>query len=103
MVVTYLGAVPLAHHGIPLPQSSDLGVTASTYASFAEIMTGFSFGALAVYLAYERSKGSHSDEGEDSPDAGDSEQAHRPPAYRDLHGRPPTEVGQEHPVRRDQV
>jgi hypothetical protein len=41
-------------------QSSDLGAIASTFASFAEIMTGFSFAALAIYLAYEYALGRHS-------------------------------------------
>jgi hypothetical protein len=48
--------------GTSSTNSSDLGVTASTYTSFAEIMTGFSFAALAIYLAYESSPGRHSAE-----------------------------------------
>src|SRR5215469_14061216 len=35
---------------------ADLGVTASTYATFAEIMTGFSFAALAIYLGFDSAR-----------------------------------------------
>jgi len=48
--------------GTSSTSSSDLGVTANTYTSFAEIMTGFSFAALAIYLAYESSTGKHNAE-----------------------------------------
>ncbi|HEV2377220.1 MAG TPA: hypothetical protein VGS19_34290 [Streptosporangiaceae bacterium] len=103
MGVTSSGATPFTHYVMPLPQSSDLGVTASTYASFAEIMTGFSFAALAIYLAYERSEGSHSADGKRGPGGPENENERQPPAYRDLRGRLPVEVGQEYPIRRDQV
>jgi hypothetical protein len=53
--------LPVAR-GASSTNSSDLGVTANTYTSFAEIMTGFSFAALAIYLAYESSPGKHNAE-----------------------------------------
>lgn len=82
--------------------SVDLGVTANTYASFAEIMTGFSFAALAIYLAYEASKGAHSQESKANT-AQLSSREHR--GTRDSDGRQkhPIEVGKEYPIRRTDV
>ncbi|MBO0833789.1 MAG: hypothetical protein J2P29_17650, partial [Actinobacteria bacterium] len=88
------------------PSPADLGLIASSFASFAEIMTGFSFAALAIYLAYESSKGKHADNdethtiqvGEDSPDAKDWRNTKQGGRQRN-----PVEVAAHHEVRRSDV
>lgn len=99
-------ALPLAVR-LPVVTPADLGVTASTYASFAEIMTGFSFAAIAIYLAYESAKGKHSTEGKDKQEdnAGETEHSSRN-RYNTKEGskqKLPVVVGREYPIRRTQV
>jgi hypothetical protein len=84
------------------PSDTDLGVTANTFASFAEIMTGFSFAALAIYLAYESAKGKHSADQKEAEARGPGRNERD---TRDAKGDhlPPSRVGAEHPIRRTQV
>jgi hypothetical protein len=88
----------------PSPSSvspSDLGVTASSYASFAEIMTGFSFAALAIYLAYESSTGRHSTEESEDENSGGNDDS--PIRWENVKGKLPVQVGIEYPIRRTKV
>jgi hypothetical protein len=105
----------MGRNGIMLPQggalasyatsamtSPDLGVTASTYASFAEIMTGFSFAALAIYLAYESAKGAHSAEAK-AGKARYSDRKNRRNTKENDKQENPIRVGKKHPIRRTEV
>jgi hypothetical protein len=95
-------AAPLPSLSPSPVNSADLGVTASSFASFAEIMTGFSFAALVIYLAYESGNGRHrAIETTSAP-----KKSGRNP--RDTKGDdnkqlPPLQVGMEHPIRRTEV
>jgi hypothetical protein len=99
-------ALPLAGR-FPVITPTDLGVTASTYASFAEIMTGFSFAAIAIYLAYESAKGKHSTEAKDRQEdnAGEIQRSSKDRYNTEEDGKqkPPVVVGREYPIRRTQV
>lgn len=98
-LISLQGALPTSH--IPASQvSADVGSTASTYASFAEILTGFSFAALAIYLAYEPARGAHSEVTNSS--RGQVKSKYR---TKDSFGnqKHPFQVARECPIRRTQV
>lgn len=93
------GSVATSH--ISRLASADLSSTASTYASFAEILTGFSFAALAIYLAYEPARGVHSEVALNSL----SSRGIKKYSTKDSNGRQkhPFQVAKERPIRRTQV
>jgi hypothetical protein len=65
-------------------------------------MTGFSFAALAIYLAYESTKGKHSTKekgGETQQTGGKNSHNTRENGKQ----KDPTQVGREHPIRRTEV
>jgi len=83
---------------------ADLSSIASTYASFAEIMTGFSFAALAIYLAYEYATGKHSREEGATSKCADRRCEHRtrfPHPFQK--GEHPVEVVRNHPIKRAEI
>jgi hypothetical protein len=91
-----------------IPSITELGVTASTYASFAEIMTGFSFAAMAIYLGYEAATGRHSAKENANPPGQTSDNllsSRKRPSTKDDEGNPkdPIQVGFENPIRRSEV
>lgn len=92
----------LASYAASAMTSADLGVTASTYASFAEIMTGFSFAALAIYLAYESAKGAHSSEVK-AGKARYADRKNRRTTEENGKQEHPVRVGKKHPIRRTEV
>lgn len=88
---------------VPSQIITDLGVTATTYASFAEIMTGFSFAALAVYLAYEMATGMHSNEPKTSYIRIPYKEHRRPIKDENGQNLNPIEVGKRYQVGRAEV
>jgi hypothetical protein len=92
----------------PQPTPADLSSIASTFASFAEIMTGFSFAALTIYLAYEYSTGAHArdesrnqDSGNVTPCTGKCE--HRRLWSRQVKCEKLVDLTEKHPVNRNEI